>query len=736
MVKRKDSSLLAAKDSFAIEDWLAQIHHLYSSEQAQCIQRACIIAMATLADQSDESAHKLISSLEIADTLTELNLDYEAIIAAILYDLLIQEKITVDTINREFDPVIGRLLQGVLRMNTLRELQNKTGNNRNQEQIDNLRKMLVAMVDDVRVVLIKLAERLRTLRIANQFEETKRQQIAKEVSDIYAPLANRLGVWQLKWELEDLAFRYLQPDVYKEIAKTIKTRRIERDKFIEEAMSKLEEVVAKTGIAKYEITGRAKHIYSIYKKMQRKDVDYQEIYDASAIRVLVPEVTDCYIVLSLVHDLWEQIPKEFDDYIQNPKPNGYRSIHTAVIGPGQNNLEVQIRTYQMHSESELGIAAHWAYKEGKAQKPQQLDKIAWLRQVLDWQKELIKPEKSLQEIGTCDNQVYVFSPAGDVIDLPKGATPLDFAYSIHSQIGHRCKGAKVNGNIVPLTYQLKTGEQVEILTSKQPGPSRDWLNPHAGYLATARAKTKVQQWFKQQDYDRHITDGHELLTKELQRLAVHELNLDELANKLQFDTTKDMYAALGSGSLRLSQLSGAIAQLKELPQTAESRNETFITKITPPKREHIARSAVTIGGIDDLLTHLAGCCKPVPGDAIVGHITQAHGITIHRKDCANLMLNQQEEQRIIEVNWNILADYRYPVNLQIFAQDQQGLLRDITTVLSADKANIIQLNFAKSKTELATKMNLTIEVKDTDQLEHVIHRLKQLPNIIEVKRVQ
>lgn len=733
MVKRKDS-LLQTADSISIDHWLKQISSQYASQQLNLIERACAILQELSGIVPSETADQLKSGLQIADTLAELKLDHEVLIAAILYEPLIQSTISLEQIKTEFGLTVSKLLAGVLQLNNIRELQNKTDKNRAVAQIDKLRKMLVAMVDDVRVVLIKLAERLRTLRLASHFEEIRRRTIAQEVSDIYAPLANRLGVWQLKWELEDLAFRYLQPETYKEIAKSIKNRRIERDRFIEEAMDKLQKTLLSADLKKFDISGRAKHIYSIYKKMQRKDVNYQEIYDSSALRVLVPEIADCYMVLSIVHNLWEQIPKEFDDYINNPKPNGYRSIHTAVIGPGHNNLEVQIRTYCMHEESELGVAAHWAYKEGRTQKPQQPDKIAWLRQVLDWQKELVSFEQSSPESTAFEHQVYVFSPAGDVIDLVKGATPLDFAYTIHSQIGHRCKGAKINGNIVPLTYQLQTGDRVEILTAKQPNPSRDWLNSHAGYLATARAKAKIQQWFKLQDYDRHVTDGHELLTKELHRLNAHELNLDELASKLQYNHTKDMYAALGSGSLRLSQVTSAVAQLKERNQPTTPQI-AFITKPSQAKKMPSAKSAVSIAGIDHLLTHMAGCCKPVPGDKIIGYITQGHGMSIHRYDCSNITHGHATDERLIEVNWNSLADCRYPVDLQITAQDRHGLLRDITITLTAEKINIASLNCVTSKSNLTALFSLTVEINNIKQLEQISQRLLQLPNILEVKRV-
>lgn len=735
MVKRKDSFLQTEAAPFSVDSWLAKISYTYSEDQVNLVQKACTILQDLVDKASPEAAGILSSSLEIATILVELNLDYEALVAAILYESLVQEKISLEQIKNLFGPIVSSLLEGVLQLNNIRNLQNQKDKNRSHDQVDKLRKMLIAMVDDVRVVLIKLAERLRILRIANSFTEEKRLTVAQEVKDIYAPLANRLGVWQIKWELEDLAFRYLQPDTYKKIAKAIKNRRIERDELIQAAMAKLRSALLEVGIKKFDISGRAKHIYSIYKKMQRKDVDYQEIYDANAIRVLVPEIDDCYMVLGIVHDLWQQIPKEFDDYIQNPKPNGYRSIHTAVIGPGENNLEVQIRTYRMHEESELGVAAHWAYKEGKAQKPQQIDKITWLRQVLDWQKELITDEHSAKESSAFDEQVYVFSPAGDVIDLPKNATPLDFAYTIHSQIGHRCRGAKVNGNIVPLTYQLQTGDQVEILTGKQPNPSRDWLNPHAGYITTARARAKVQHWFKLQDHDRHVADGHELIVKELQRLGLHEINLDELANKLHYANNKDMYAALGSGSIRLSQITGAINQLKvNLPSASEP--QSFITKTTSSARTSAAKSAVSIAGINDLLTHLAGCCKPVPGDAIVGYITQAHGISIHRQDCSNIKYGQQDTQRLIDVDWNAPIENKYPVDLHILANDRHGLLRDITTALTAEKINISNLNSTVNHTEIIAIINLTIEVKDIKQLDHITHKIKQLPNIVEVKRIK
>jgi GTP pyrophosphokinase len=732
MVKHKDFILQEANIA-SINNWLEKINDSYAAEELQLIQQACRLLQDTAEHAPSEIASKLISSLWITDTLTQLNLDYQALIAALLYEPLVQNQLSLQQIKNDFGDTISKLLAGVLQLNNIRNLQSKADKNRDSEHVDKLRKMLVAMVDDVRVVLIKLAERIRTLHLAIHFEEAKRRTIAQEVSDIYAPLANRLGVWQLKWELEDLSFRYLQPEIYLEITKAIKNRRIERDELIEAAMNKLTHALTVEGLKKFDISGRAKHIYSIYKKMQRKDVDYQEIYDSSAIRVLVPEIADCYVVLSIVHNLWRQIPREFDDYIHNPKPNGYRSIHTAVIGPGNNNLEIQIRTYRMHEESELGVAAHWAYKEGKTQRPQQLDKIAWLRQVLDWQKELIQTD-SMQSIESFDKHVYVFSPAGDVIDLPKGATPLDFAYAIHSQIGHRCRGAKINGAIVPLTYHLQTGDQVEILTAKLPNPSRDWYNPHAGYLVSPRARAKVQQWFKQLDYDKHVADGHELLARELHRLGIHEMNLDDLAHKLQFNHAKDMYAALGSGSLRLGQVAGAIAQFKEKESSAVQPDEVFITKQSQPKKPQLAKSAVNIGGIDNLLTHMAGCCKPVPGDKILGYITQGHGVSIHRQSCPNIPHGETADQRLIEVTWNDLTDYKYPVDLQIIAQDRAGLLRDITTALTVEKINIDALNCTTSKTNLTALVNLTVEISTTKQLEQVIQRLSQLPTVLEIKR--
>jgi GTP pyrophosphokinase len=721
MVTGNETSLPSNNVNFCIDTWLQAFVQQYSSEQLQLIKQACEHLLHVL---PAEASH----SLAIASILAELKLDHETVCAAILYEPLSKTKTSQDNIEQQFNSSIRQLLAGVLRLDTLRDLQKRIDT---KSQNDNLRKMLVAMVDDARVVLIKLAERLQTMRKAMDYEPAQRRLIAEEVNEIYAPLANRLGVWQLKWELEDLAFCYLQPDIYTAIATAISARHIERNQFIQQAMDTLRHRLQNMDMVNFELSGRAKHIYSIYKKMQRKEVSYQEIYDASAIRVLVPEVADCYLVLSVVHDLWPQITHEFDDYISHPKANGYRSIHTAVQGSDNNNLEIQIRTFQMHEEAELGVAAHWAYKEGKSHKPKQLDKLSWLRQVLEWQKEWLNKQPLQPDAESFDEQVYVFTPSGDVIALPQGATPLDFAYTIHSQIGHRCKGAKVNGNIVPLTYKLQTGEQIEILTAKLPNPSRDWLSPHSAYIATHRARTKIQQWFKLQDYDQHVAEGHEQLAKELARFSMPVLNLDELAGKMHFNNAKELYAAIGSGSLRLSQVS---AMLTQLSQQAQPKN----TAINKPSRHKKAssnqHSLVNIDGMANLLTHLAGCCKPVLGDTIIGYITHGHYVSIHRKNCPN-MASHQGDSRLIEVDWNSLADYRYAVDLQILAHDRPGLLRDISATLSTAKINIAALNLATSKTEVTAKINVTVEVMNNEQLETAISALKHMVVVTEVKRL-
>jgi GTP pyrophosphokinase len=615
-------------------------------------------------------------------------------------------------------------------MDAIRALPGLTSEN--HTQLENVRKMLLAMVEDMRVVIIKLSERTATMRTLAVFDENTRIQFAKETMDIYAPLANRLGIGQLKWELEDRSLRYLEPATYHDIAHYLKENRLERERYIQEFTSTLEKALHQANIKHAEIQGRVKHIYSIYRKMKKKKLPFDGLYDLNAVRILVNSIEDCYTALSIVHGLWQPLPSEFDDYIITPKANGYRSIHTVIVYKNKN-VEVQIRTHQMHKESEHGVAAHWRYKEGGAQKASYEAKIAWLRQVLSWQKELTKAGASPDQLqpAVLDDRVYVLTPNGEIVDLPQGSTPLDFAYHIHSEVGHRCRGAKINGHMVTLTHALNTGELVEILTGKHPNPSRDWLNSHLGYLKSARAKAKVHHWFKLQDYDKNLADGHALLEKECQRLAIHAIDYEFISHKLHYKNSKDMLAALGSGDLRLAQILGAI-QTQQEPSKSEQEPTPILR--APSK---ITSSSINIAGVEDLLTHPAKCCKPVPGDPIVGYVTQGRGIAIHRKDCPNILqLTPANQGRLFEVNWGQHATDVYPVDIVVHAYDRPGLVRDVTTLIANEKLNLLALTTTTNKTENYALINLTIEINSLASLSKILDKIKQVPNVFEVARIE
>jgi GTP pyrophosphokinase len=601
--------------------------------------------------------------------------------------------------------------------------------------VENLRKMLVAMVDDVRVALIKLAERTCAIRAVKHADDEKRHRVAREVFDIYAPLAHRLGIGHIKWELEDLSFRYLEPEQYKQIAKLLHERRLDREQYIADVMNQLRTELTATGI-KADISGRAKHIYSIWRKMQRKGLQFSQIYDVRAVRVLVPEVRDCYTALGIVHSLWRHIPKEFDDYIANPKENGYRSLHTAVIGPDGKVLEVQIRTQAMHEEAELGVCAHWKYKgtDAKGGSDHYEEKMAWLRQVLEWHEELgdIGGLAEQLKVDIEPDRVYVFTPDGHAIDLPKGATPLDFAYRVHTQIGHNCRGAKINGRIVPLTYSLHTGEQVEIITSKNGAPSRDWLNPNLGYITTSRARAKIVHWFKLQDREQNVAAGKAMLERDLARLALAAVDFAKLAEKCNLKSVEDMYAALGAGDLRLAHAVN-LAQQQVEPERGNEQLELIPRRATAPRPGK--RGDIQIQGVGNLLTQMAGCCQPLPGDPIVGYITVGRGVSIHRQDCASvLQLAGREPERIIQVSWGPVPVQTYPVDIVIKAYDRSGLLRDVTQVLLNERINVLAVNTRSNKEDNTASMLLTIEIPGLDALSRLLARISQLPNIIEARR--
>lgn len=708
MVKRRSEII-------SKEEWLEVLSNERSARDLELLQKAMQLLSPLPSDYTDKG-------YAIANILYYLGLDTETLCAALLYPALQDEKLTTDNIIEVLGAECSDLLRDVIQLKSLKNLHALHLNT--EQQIENLRKMLLAMVTDVRAVLIVLAERLWQLHEFKNAPEKERKAFAQETLDIFAPLANRLGVWQLKWEIEDLSLRYIEPETYTKIAKWLASKREEREAYLAKMQAEVEQVLLRAHVASFQLSGRVKHIYSIYKKMLRKNVSIDEIYDVSALRILVPTIDDCYAVLSVLQDNWPQVLHEFDDYISQPKPNGYQSIHTVLIGAMNRYIEVQIRTYQMHQESELGVASHWQYKEGILQTASYEAKIALLRQLIAWQKEITKEAASKEQVmqDLFADRVYVFTPLGDIIDLAKGATPLDFAYHIHSEVGHRCRGAKINGNIVPITYQLQTGDRVEILTAKHAAPSRDWLNPQLGYIKTPRSRAKVAHWFRLHDEKANTQNGRELLEKELKKRSSDE-KIDHLkiAQKFNLKSTDELYRAIATGEVRLSQ----IANLRR-PQL---KNE--ILPIRQPSET--ASSRIQISGVDNLLTQIARCCKPLPGDEIVGYITRARGVSIHRADCTNIeKFRSNHLERLVEVQWGQKAGSKYPVDLSITAQDRSGLLRDITTLLAAEKINLLAVQTHQLSEQV--EIFLTVEMDNREMLARFIELLKKIESIQAIRR--
>jgi GTP pyrophosphokinase len=595
------------------------------------------------------------------------------------------------------------------------------------QQSEALRKMLLAVVSDVRLVLVRIAEQLHRMRAARDASTAEKQALSTETREIYAALANRLGVWQLKWELEDLAFRYMEPDTYREIASALKEKREERERFIEDVQRILRRELHAAGV-EAEVTGRSKHIYSIWRKMQRKDRGLESLFDIRAVRILVNDVKDCYAALGVVHNLWSYLPGEFDDYIANPKENDYRSLHTAVIGPQGKTLEVQIRSFDMHRQAELGVAAHWRYKEGGGAPAAFDQKIRFLRQLLDPGSDSGDLIDQIRD-DLFEDRVYAVSPKGDVVELPAGATPLDFAYHVHTQVGHRCRGAKVNGRIVPLTYRVQNGDKIDIITGSQPQPSRDWLSPRLGYLVGSRSRAKVRNWFRQQDRDQHLRQGREILERELARLNVRDVATDTIASQLKFNGTDTLCVALGAGDVTPAAVATALQQMRGI-DTART-----LKRRRPAQRKTGEAEGVAVSGVGDLMCNFARCCRPVPPEPISGYITQGRGVSIHRQDCGNFLgLNRRHPERIIEVDWGRSESATYPVDLTLRAYDRSGLIRDISTILADEAANVTDLKSKTDKQTLETVMDISVEIRDLPTLSTTIARLEQLPNVITVQR--
>ena len=724
-----------------IDAWISRIQERVPLHEPQVLKQACEWA-AELERASNPNEHRWVNGassyrtgLEMAEILADLKLDQESLVAAVIYRAVRERKTDLVEVERCLGPEVAELVDGVQRMAAISVSQNpvKARAFNAQSQVENLRKMLVTMIDDVRVVLIKLAERTCAIRAVKDAPDEKRYRVAREVFDIYAPLAHRLGIGHIKWELEDLSFRYLEPHKYKQIAQLLDERRLDRQEYIESVMAQLRHEMDDAGI-EADISGRVKHIYSIWRKMQNKGIDFSQIYDVRAVRVLVPQVRDCYTTLGIVHTLWRHIPNEFDDYIANPKENGYRSLHTAVIGTGGKVLEVQIRTHAMHEEAELGVCAHWRYKGTDVDSNSNAyeDKIAWLRQVLEWHEEMgdIGGLAEQLRVDFEPDRIYLFTPDGHVLDVPQGATPLDFAYRIHTEVGHHCRGAKVNGRIVPLSYVLQTGEQVEIITGRAGGPSRDWLNANLGYINTSRARAKVQHWFRQQAREQNVQAGKVMLERELTRMALNGADYAQLIERLGIRSQDDLFAAVGSGEIRLAHVVNVAHQLVE-PENHSDQLELIPRRLHKPER----RGDVHIQGVGNLLTQLAGCCQPVPGDPIIGYITVGRGVTVHRADCATAMqLQEREAGRLIEVSWGGAPVQTYPVEIYIKAYDRAGLLRDVSQMLANEKINVLEASTRTNRDDNYASMMLTLEIPNLHLLGRLLTRIGQLPNVIEARR--
>ncbi len=730
---------LVAQTGDATPAWIDAI-----DTRAAIAARESAAAAKTLRDVADYVTPlyegKLLSSGEpvlahvmgALSLLDDLRLGHEAVAAVLLWPALAQDATVARRVRDKFGAAIADLAEGVLRMSAIGVLAGGKrvvgvvgGPDEQAAQLEALRKMLLAMVQDVRVVLIKLADHAQALRYAvKSSDNAARRETAQLTRDIFAPLANRLGVWQLKWELEDLAFHILEPDEYKRIARLLDDKRTNREGYIATVLRLLQDELKRAGI-KADVMGRPKHITSIYNKMQRKGMGFEALFDVRAVRVLVDDVKDCYAALGLVHQLWSPIPKEFDDYIAKPKGNNYRSLHTAVIGPEGKSVEVQIRTHEMHQSSELGVAAHWRYKEGGRQQKGYDEKIAWLRQVLDW-KEEVKDTGDLAEqfrTGLFDDTIYVFTPQGKVVDLPKGATPVDFAYHVHTELGHRCRGAKVDGAMAPLNTVLRNGQQVEVTTVAQGGPSRDWLNPQLGFIKSASARSRVRQWFNRLNFDADVAQGRAMLEKELQRNGLTALNLDKLAEEQGYDKLSDFLADLGRGDVGPKRLQDALRP----PPVAEPAVETVL-----PQRKPSANNSggVLVVGVDKLLTVPAKCCKPAPPEAIVGFVSRGRGVTVHRASCSNV--KRLAPERIVVAEWGAASGATFPVEIELEALDRTGLLRDISEVFTRERANVTATNTLTR--DMLARMRFTLEITNLDQLKRVLGMIREVKGVMRAGR--
>ncbi|ELE7613614.1 GTP diphosphokinase [Vibrio vulnificus] len=735
------SAHLNQNEQFELESWVASLKQDAGvSKRLIEVYRHCQTIL-----QGHEHAELLLwRGREMIEILVTLSMDKATLVAAQLFPLVSSGAFAREPLEEHYSKEIIKLIDGVDEMAAIGQLNITLEGSAASAQVDNVRRMLLAMVDDFRCVVIKLAERICNLIEVKKAPDEVRRAAAKECANIYAPLANRLGIGQLKWEIEDYAFRYQQPDTYKQIAKQLSERRIVREQYIKDFVDDLSEEMKECGI-NAEVSGRPKHIYSIWRKMQKKSLEFDELFDVRAVRIIADKLQDCYAALGVVHTKYKHLPSEFDDYVANPKPNGYQSIHTVVLGPEGKTIEIQIRTKQMHEDSELGVAAHWKYKEGSSSGRSGYDeKITWLRKLLDWQEEMADSGEMLDELRSqvFDDRVYAFTPRGDVVDLPMGATPLDFAYHIHSEVGHRCIGAKVAGRIVPFTHKLNMGDQVEIITQKEPNPSRDWLNPSLGFVTSGRARAKINAWFRKQSREKNLEAGREILENELAKIGATLKHAEQYAVKrFNVNSADELYVGVGSGDLRINQIINHINALVNKP-TAEEEDRQALEKLqeagnkASSNQARARKDAVVVQGVDNLMSHLARCCQPIPGDEICGYITQGRGISVHRADCEQLEeLRHHAPERIIDTVWGRDVVGSYMLTVRIEAMERSGLLKDITTMFANEKIKVISM---KSRLDYRTHlsvMDFELEVTNIEVLTRIMKRVEQIKDVMSVKRL-
>ncbi len=716
-----------------LENLILKIEQYNPQANLELVVKAYIFARDAHDGQFRNSGENFfVHPFNVALILADLNMDTSTIIAGLLHDVIEDTSVSYETIVEEFGVQIADLVDGVTK---LKKLQYKT---KQENQAENLRKMVLAMSEDIRVIIVKLADRLHNMRTLEYMNDEKRKEKALETLEIYAPLAHRLGISKIKWELEDLSLRYLDPDNYYDLVEKVSKRRQEREEYIKSIIATLSGKLDNAKI-EYDISGRPKNFYSIYKKMVHEGKAFEQIFDLTAIRVLVDDVKSCYEVLGIVHNLWKPIPGRFKDYIAMPKPNMYQSIHTTVIGPRGETFEVQIRTWDMHKTAEYGIAAHWKYKEGGGKTDNFDEKLTWLRQLLEWQSDSNDPRDFMEtlKIDFFTDEVFVFTPRGDVINLPDGSTPIDFAYRVHSEVGDKCVGAKVDGRIVPLNYKLKNGNIVEIITSSSSGPSRDWLK----IVKSTQARNKIRQWFKTKEKDVNIIRGKDMLEREVRRLGYRHSELlkdqwlKEIGDKMTFNSIEDLYAAVGYGSVSLNQITSKLRVFynKENKITDEDELDKIKSNQVMQKKKNKPDQGVIIKGIDNIKIRFSKCCNPVPGDEIIGYITKGRGVSIHRTDCPNIT-SSSETERFIEVHWDNAKNASYPAEIQIMAADRSGLITDITQKISDSNLGLITLNARTDKNKIAF-INLTFEITSIDELNELIGKIKKIKDVVDVYRV-